>query len=112
MELCSADRSEKKTNERRLEPMLWHLAWDAYALAAAALGQVCHIKNVLRHVLAYCDYRLLCKLPFDTAMKHKHIVMDLVVTARAKKMTPLLGVLYDELVRCVDVSVHSACVLL
>ena len=45
-------------------------------------------------------------------MKHKHIVMDLVVTARARKMTPLLGVLYDELVRCVDVSVHSACVLL
>ena len=44
MELCSADRSEKKTNERRLEPMLWQLAWDAYALAAAALGQVCHMK--------------------------------------------------------------------
>ena len=63
-------------------------------------------------MLAYCGYRLLCKLPFDTAMKHKHIVMDLVVTARAKKMTPLLGVLYDELVRCVDVSVLSACVLL
>ena len=37
----SADRSEKKTSERRLEPMLWHLAWDGYALAAAALGQVC-----------------------------------------------------------------------
>ena len=37
----SADRSEKKTNERRLEPMLWHLAWDGYALVAAALGQVC-----------------------------------------------------------------------
>ena len=44
MELCSADRSEKKTNERRLEPMLWQLAWDAYALAAAALGQVCRMK--------------------------------------------------------------------
>ena len=30
---------EKKPSERRLEGQLWGLAWDGYALAAAALEQ-------------------------------------------------------------------------
>ena len=42
-------------------------------------------------------------MSFDVALKHKLIVMDIAVNAHAKKLTPLLGVLYDELVRCVSV---------
>jgi hypothetical protein len=34
------DANEKKVYGKRLEPTVWLLAWDAYALAAVATGQV------------------------------------------------------------------------
>ena len=44
---------------------------------------------------------VLCQMPFAAALKHKLIVMDIAANAAAglAKRKPLLGVLYDELVR-------------
>ena len=93
----AADTKEKKANERRLEPTIWALAWDSYALAAAALGQVgsfCLCACV--RVGGHCPF---CKMTFEAAQRHKLIVLELVVNASGK-FTPLVGVLYDELARC------------
>lgn len=53
---AGVDPRERKANERRLEPTLWGLAWDAYTLAAAALGQV---SPVFVLVLLDCALRVL-----------------------------------------------------
>ena len=62
---------------RRLELPAWLMAWDAYALLAAALDQ----------------------LPFSVAIKHKLIVCEIAANAHTHKRKPLLGVLYDEIAR-------------
>ena len=35
-----ANEKMDRTAKKRLDPTVWLLAWDAYALAAAATGQV------------------------------------------------------------------------
>lgn len=38
-------------------------------------------------------------MTFDAAMRHKRVVMEVVVTGVAEGRRPLLGVLYDEVAR-------------
>jgi hypothetical protein len=40
-------------------------------------------------------------MTFEQAMRHKRIVLEVAVGARAEDKGPLLGVLYDELARFV-----------
>ena len=69
----------QKALGRRLDAHVWCLAWDSYALAGAVLNQ----------------------FTFQMAMKHKAVVMEIAVTAQAENRGPLLGMLYDEIARCV-----------
>ena len=69
----------QKPAGRRPDIHLWLMAWDAYALAAAALKQ----------------------FTFYDACLHKRNVMR-VALSLSKARSPLLGVLYDELARCVQ----------
>ena len=66
-----------KSSDRRLELVVWQLAWDRYALAAAALGQ----------------------LPWCAALQHKADVLETGLTAHVESRGPILGVLYDEVCR-------------
>ena len=63
----------------RLPLALWQQAFDGYALAAQAVGQ----------------------LEFGNAMAHKAIVQELACAAAAEGRKHPLGVIYDELARCV-----------
>ena len=49
------------------------------------------------------------QLPFDVAVLHKHVVMEVAMGAAVEEKKPLLGVLYDELARCECVA--AACML-
>eukprot|EP00973_Karenia_brevis_P064743 8994338-Karenia_brevis.AAC.1 len=67
----------KNKSDRRLELHWWLAAWDRYALAAHALGQ----------------------MQFATAMEHKRVVLDVAALAGQESRRALLAVLYDEHVR-------------
>lgn len=71
------ERRDKSEKSKRCDPLSWLTAWDAYALAAAALGQ----------------------LPFDAAMRHKACVSEIFLTAAAEGRQQMLGTLYDDLAR-------------
>ena len=66
--------------ERELDLATWQIAWDSYALAAAALEQ----------------------LSFHASMLHKKVVLQIACHAAAEKRSSLLGVIYDRMVRCVS----------
>ena len=55
----------------------WLIAFDRYALAAAATNQ----------------------MSFKASMSHKNIVVDVAMTAASENRRPLLGVIYDEVAR-------------
>ena len=67
----------KKANNRRLDISDWQMAWDRYALAAAALNQFSYKK----------------------AMEHKALVLE--ISANAPAGQSLLGVFFDEVARCI-----------
>ena len=74
--------------DRELELSTWQLAWDGYALAATALGQ----------------------LTLASTLKHKRMVMEIAANASSEEPSrfPVLVVLYDKLLRCT----MSLCLLL
>ena len=55
------------------------VAWDRYTLAAQAVDH---------------------QLQFPQALAHKEVVLEISCTAKSGGRTDLLGVLYDELARC------------
>ena len=55
----------------------WLIAFDRYALAAAATNQ----------------------MSFRASMNYKNVVVDVAMTAHAEKRRHLLGVIYDEVAR-------------
>ena len=57
------------------------MGYERYALAAQVLGQ----------------------MPYFTAMEHKANVLETACLAKDEGMTPILGVLFDEVSRCVSV---------
>ena len=61
----------------RLDFCWWLLAWDRYALAAAATGQ----------------------MPFNLAMRHKANMVTIATNALTEGKTTAVAVIYDELVR-------------
>ena len=74
----------------RLDFAFWNLAWDRYALAAAAVGQ----------------------MPFHTAMTYKHVITEVAINALAEGKSPQLAVVYDELTRSVASCMHFSASLL
>ena len=62
----------------RMDFCWWLLAWERYALAAAATGQ----------------------MPFTTAMQHKLTVTSVAQDQMAEGRSTQIAVLYDEVVRC------------
>ena len=72
---------DKKEDENKgeLDLAAWLVAWDRYSLAAAMTGQ----------------------LSFASAQLHKDVVVKLACRACRQKRSTLVGVMYDNLVRCV-----------
>ena len=66
--------------KRRLEFGWMIVAWDNYALAAAATGQ----------------------LKYRAAMGHKAVVLSVAALAPAENRSGLLALLYNELCMCVE----------
>ena len=66
--------------KRFLHLSSWMLAWDAYALAAAAVGQ----------------------MAFLSAVRHKAVVMKIACGAPSERREHLLGPIYDQLIRSVS----------
>ena len=62
---------------RRLDLASWLIAFDRYALAAAATNQ----------------------MSFQACMNHKNVVVDVAMSALAEKRRNVLGVIYDEVAR-------------
>ena len=62
---------------KRMDLVLWQMAWDRFAIAAAMLEMV----------------------PFSAAMQHKQVVLEIAVSAAADDRKPVLAIVYDELVR-------------
>ena len=62
---------------KRLDLVMWQMAWDRFALAAAMLEMA----------------------PYSAAMQHKQVVLEIAVNAAADDRKPVLAVVYDELVR-------------
>ena len=65
----------------RLSLAWWLAAWEKYTLAAVATKQ----------------------MEFAVAVEHKEVVLNVAAHASAKGRCTLLGVLYDELLRCARV---------
>ena len=63
----------------------WLIAFDRYALAACATQQ----------------------MSFHSAMRHKNVVVELAMSAHAEKRRPLLGVIYDEVARFLQMHVSK-----
>ena len=72
-----AGMAEKVNGKNRLDFASWQAAWDRHSLAAAATKM----------------------MPFESCMRHKHNVLEIVANGRADKYTSLLGVCYDEVAR-------------
>ena len=62
---------------KHLDLVLWQMAWDRFALAAAMLEM----------------------MPYRAAMQHKQVVLEIAVSAAADERKPVLATVYDELVR-------------
>ena len=62
---------------KRLNSMQWVVAFDRYAVAAAATGQ----------------------MSIALALAYKNMIMEIMMTSKAEKRTAISGVIYDELVR-------------
>ena len=90
--------SREKKAGKRLEVPLWLMAWDNYSLAAAALDQVCFSMHALA-CLHHSHSAYLLQMPFDVAVMHKRVVMEVAVNAPIAGHEPSLGVFYDELAR-------------
>ena len=67
----------------------WLLAWEGYAVAAAALDQLC----------------------YTSAIVHKHNVAQIACQAHAERRTEALAVIYDRLVRYAVFIALRACAL-
>ena len=78
------DEAKPKTRKygRELTFAAWLLAWHAYALAAAALGQ----------------------MSYPSALIHMQIIAQIASNAHAEGRTEVLAVIYDRLVRYAPVS--------
>ena len=66
----------KAKSTKRLDLVLWQVAWDRFALAAAMLNM----------------------LPYKAAMQHKQVVLEIAVSC-GDDHKPVLAVVYDEMVR-------------
>lgn len=80
------EKKVEKAIGKRLDLSSWQIAWICYVLAGVILKQ----------------------FTFAQAMAHMMEVLEIAMTAHVDKMTPrspLLGVLYDEVLR------HVACVV-
>ena len=86
----TASESGKIKSNSRLDFAWWLLAWDRYALAAAATGQ----------------------MSFALAMQHKAIVADIAADAIVEGTSTLVAVIYDDLMRRASVLLEVACHLL
>ena len=67
-------------DSRRLELPIWMIAFERYALGAQAVEH---------------------QLSVQQALVHKEVVVEIACTAKSAGRSDLLGVLYDELARCV-----------
>ena len=67
-------------DSRRLELPIWLIAFERYALGAQAVDH---------------------QLSVQQALVHKEVVVEIACTAKSAGRSDLLGVLYDELARCV-----------
>ena len=67
-------------DSRRLELPIWMIAFERYALGAQAVDH---------------------QLSVQQALVHKEVVVEIACTAKSAGRSDLLGVLYDELARCV-----------
>ena len=83
MAMVDTDPHAGKGFKRRLELQLWLPAWDAYSLAGAILKQ----------------------FPYQNAVLHKRVVLKEAMTAAATNRSELVGVLYDEIARHVQLYV-------
>ncbi len=66
-------------SEKELDLATWQMAWDGYALAAAAVGQ----------------------MTFQSASCHKRVILEVACNGAAEGRSTLLGVLYCKAVRSV-----------
>ena len=73
---------------RRLEMPIWLIAFERYALGAQAVDH---------------------QLSFRQALVHKEVVVEIACSAKSAGRSDLLGVLYDELARCVLGVVRFVC---
>ena len=79
---CRSSCQVARAPGKRLDFDKWLLAWDQYTLSAVALQQFSH----------------------KAACLHKRHVARMAVNANSKGLRPLLGVLYDELARQVQLA--------
>ena len=77
-----------QVDSRRLELPIWLIAFERYALGAQAVDH---------------------QLTVQQALMHKEVVVEIACTAKAAGRSDLLGVLYDELARCVLGVVRIVC---
>jgi hypothetical protein len=81
-------RQDAKLKDLRLNWGYWNVAWQRYALAAVATGQ----------------------MSMSSCQLHSAVVLDVAASAPAQNRSAWLGVLYDELARYVRCDVGVACV--
>ena len=99
-----------RTVKKRLDPTVWMLASDAYALAAAATEQVTELcALIVSHNMCFWFVH---QLPFNAAIRHKLHIAEIMTAATLEERSAYLGVIYDEVVRYFTRMLPSQCVAL
>ena len=94
----SGGAARPKELARKLEFPSWLVAWDRYSLAATILDQMTFSQTVLhKHVVTEVPPHI--SLALQMLLLHALCAAQVASHAAAEERHPLLGVLYDEIVR-------------
>ena len=85
----------RQFNKRFLDLSVWLMAWDRYAIGATLLKQLA-FEDAQHHKAVVVEVCLAC---FVFGCVEISVFLQIAATAKSKGMGPLLGVIYDDIVR-------------
>ena len=95
---CVREGGTKKDN-RKLDFSMWQLAFDRLALCnTSCLG---FARSVVWQHIHVAGSAVIKQMNYKTSMRHKAVVIEVACNAKSSDRAPILGVLFDEVSRCV-----------
>ena len=95
---CVRESGWKKDN-RKLDFSMWQLAFDRLALCnTSCLG---FARSIVWQHIHVAGSAVIKQMNYKTSMRHKAVVIEVACNAKSNDRASILGVLFDEVSRCV-----------